>query len=147
MARVACVNVVFSGPSDLGASYFCEWALGMCSTAAELKAAVLNGTVNVHKDALTSDQHFVARDALGKSVVVEFIGGEPRVYDDFNDGGVTGFGVMTNEPPFDWHAENVRHFEWKQGLGREATTMPGTWCVSPPPHPPSLPHLSRWRVH
>jgi len=66
--------------SDLGASYFCEWALGMCTTVAELKAAVLNGTITIHRDAITTDQHFVARDALGLSAVFEFISGEPRVY-------------------------------------------------------------------
>ena len=99
----------------------------MCTTVAELNAAVLNGTITIHRDAITTDQHFVARDALGLSAVFEFISGEPRVYDDFNDDGVTGWGVMTNEPTFDWQNENVRHFRWKQGLGREATTMPGTW--------------------
>ena len=66
--------------SDLGASYFCEWALGMCTTVAELNAAVLNGTITIHRDAITTDQHFVARDALGLSAVFEFISGEPRVY-------------------------------------------------------------------
>ena len=42
-----------AGPSDLGASYFCEWALGMCTTVTELKAAVLNGTCLIPADGVT----------------------------------------------------------------------------------------------
>ena len=64
------------------------------------------------------------RGASGGDVVAKL---GLQVYDDFNDEGVTGWGVMTNEPTFDWQVENVRHFKWKQNLGREATTMPGTW--------------------
>ena len=33
----------------------------------------------------------------GASIVVEFIKGKAQIYDDLNDGGITGFGVMTNE--------------------------------------------------
>ena len=50
-----------------------------------------------------------------------------EVYDDLNDGGKTGFGVFTNEPPLMWQNEAVRHLQWKQSLARPAVGMPGSW--------------------
>ena len=49
--------------------------------------------------------HWVLRDALGDGVVIEFIEGRMKVYDDKNDGGTTGFGAMTNSPQFPWQAQ------------------------------------------
>lgn len=52
---------------------------------------------------------------------------EGNVYTDGNDGGKTGFGIMTNEPEYPWQVQNVKHYMWKQALARPATTMPGTF--------------------
>merc|ERR1712232_27811 len=71
--------------------------------------------------------HFSVRDAMGQGVVIEFMDGEMQLYDDHNDKGKTGFGIMTNEPRFPWQVEAVRHLQWKQQLARSAVTMPGTW--------------------
>jgi len=67
------------------------------------------------------------RDALGQGVVIEFLDGKTEVYDDFNDNGKTGFGIMTNEPPLLWQKEAVKHLQWKQSLARPAVAMPGSW--------------------
>eukprot|EP00604_Paraphysomonas_vestita_P001084 CAMPEP_0174818308 /NCGR_PEP_ID=MMETSP1107-20130205/972_1 /TAXON_ID=36770 /ORGANISM="Paraphysomonas vestita, Strain GFlagA" /LENGTH=102 /DNA_ID=CAMNT_0016029987 /DNA_START=628 /DNA_END=933 /DNA_ORIENTATION=+ len=32
---------------------------------------------------------------------------------------------MTNEPTFDWHLENIKHYEWKRTLARQAVAVPG----------------------
>ena len=50
--------------------------------------------------------------AMHQSQVTE---GKQQLYLDLNDG-QTGFGVTTNEPTFDWHLENIRHYEWKRTL-------------------------------
>lgn len=62
----------------------------------------------------------------GTSLIVEVVGGQQRVYLDTNDG-VTGFGIMTNEPTFDWHLENIKHYQWKRTLARQAVSVPGNF--------------------
>lgn len=41
-------------------------------------------------------------DKSGKSIVIEPVGGELKIYD-------APLGVMTNSPPFDWHMTNLRN--------------------------------------
>ena len=40
---------------------------------------------------------------------------------DLNDGQST-FGIMTNEPTFDWQLQAIQHLKWKEGLARTAET-------------------------
>ncbi len=47
--------------------------------------------------------HFIASDATGKSIVIEFVGGKLNVYDD-------PLGVITNTPTFDWQMTNLRNY-------------------------------------
>jgi choloylglycine hydrolase len=47
--------------------------------------------------------HFIASDATGKSIVIEFVGGKLNVYDD-------PLGVITNSPAFDWQMTNLRNY-------------------------------------
>jgi choloylglycine hydrolase len=72
------------------------------------------------------EEHFVMRDANGMSLVVELVDGKKKVYLDANDG-VSGYGIMTNEPTFDWHLTNIEHYEWKRTLARQAVEVPGGW--------------------
>ena len=58
------------------------------------------------------------------SVVIEILDKKKNVYVDGNDG-ITGYGIMTNEPPLDYHITNVEHYEWKRTLTRQAIAMPG----------------------
>ncbi|RYY73512.1 linear amide C-N hydrolase [archaeon] len=71
-------------------------------------------------------QHFAVRDVQGNSLIIECMGGRKRVYLDTNDG-VTGYGIMTNEPTFDWHLENIAHYTWKRTLSRQAIATPGNF--------------------
>ena len=79
------------------------------------------------------------RDHTGQSLVVEAAGiGSPtglhtqglhstqglHLHDDPNDG-VVGFGIITNEPVFEWHLANARHLQWKRTLERTAIGIPG----------------------
>lgn len=107
---------------------FCNWALGHFSTSVEVAAALPNVTVWGACGGDDHDcKHVVVRDASGQSLVVEWLRGEATVRVDDNDGGRTGFGVLTNEPPFDWQVENARHYLWKQSLARHATAIPGAF--------------------
>ena len=50
-----------------------------------------------------------------------------RVHTDLNDGGETGYGIMTNEPAFEYHLANIKHLQWKRGLARQSVSVPGSW--------------------
>jgi len=47
--------------------------------------------------------HFVVHDASGKSIVIEYVGGELNIHDN-------PLGVVTNAPTFDWHMTNLRNY-------------------------------------
>jgi len=47
--------------------------------------------------------HYVAHDASGKSIVIEYAGGKLNVYDN-------PLGVITNSPTFDWQMTNLRNY-------------------------------------
>lgn len=71
-------------------------------------------------------QHYVVRDKNGNSLVIELLNGEQVIYLDKNDG-IEGFGIMTNEPTFNWHLENIEHYNWKRTLSRQAVSVPGNF--------------------
>lgn len=108
---------------------FCQWALGGFADTDSLRAALTNSSrVHVYGSAVESGadgQHYSLRDAKGRSLVVEWVGGSQQVYQDLDDSGVTGWGIMTNEPEYPWMVRMVQHYEWKQSLARSATTVPG----------------------
>jgi choloylglycine hydrolase len=47
--------------------------------------------------------HYVATDATGKTIVIEYVGGKLDIHDD-------PLGVITNSPAFDWHMANLRNY-------------------------------------
>jgi choloylglycine hydrolase len=47
--------------------------------------------------------HYVVIDASGAAIVIEYVGGSLRVYDN-------PLGVLTNNPTFDWHMTNLRNY-------------------------------------
>jgi choloylglycine hydrolase len=47
--------------------------------------------------------HFLVMDATGKSIVIEYTGGAPKIFDN-------PLGVITNCPTFDWHMTNLRNY-------------------------------------
>ncbi|CAE7509573.1 cbh [Symbiodinium microadriaticum] len=102
---------------------FCLWALQTISSVEDLSSII--DDISIWGPAILSE-HFVIRDAAGQSMVIELIDGEKHVYWDANDG-VNGFGILTNEPTFDWHISNIQHYEWKRTLARQAVEVPGGW--------------------
>ena len=81
------------------------WALGNFATVAEVKTALPKVRIVASKDKKLKDlgMHLAFHDATGQSLVVEFIGGKVKVYDN-------PLGVMTNRPDFPWQLTNLRNY-------------------------------------
>ena len=113
---------------NLHFSLLCQWAVESFATVDQVREALeehvqLWGHGTMGKDYT----HWVLRDATGRSLVIETpADGKLHLHDDLNDG-QTGFGIMTNEPPFEYHLANAQHLAWKRTLVRQAVTVPGTW--------------------
>lgn len=88
-------------PWELG-----SFLLGTCSDVKEAVAAAKNVRVGavVQKDmGFVPPVRFIVTDASGKSMVLEFVGGELKVH-------ANPFGVMSNSPTFDWHMTNLSNY-------------------------------------
>ncbi|MBU1151082.1 MAG: linear amide C-N hydrolase [Proteobacteria bacterium] len=76
-----------------------HWLLGNFATVDEVKTAfprVKVVGVYVPQLGMVPGFHAAVHDARGNNIVVEFINGETKIYDN-------PIGVMTNKPTFDWH--------------------------------------------
>ncbi|OLQ01890.1 Ribonucleoside-diphosphate reductase large subunit [Symbiodinium microadriaticum] len=113
-----------AGKDNMEAILLCRWALEGFATLDEIQEGLKS--VQFTEFALVGGLHWVLRDATGKGLVVEFLDGEMVTREDRNDGDST-FGIMTNEPPFDWQLKAIQHLKWKEGLARTAVAMPGAW--------------------
>ena len=86
---------------------FGAWALGSNGSVAELRASL--PTIKVWSDSsLPSGPtpptlHFVFTDRTGAGVVVEYVNGELKQYDNVAH-------VLTNAPTYDWHLLNLRNY-------------------------------------
>jgi choloylglycine hydrolase len=60
--------------------------------------------------------HFFVADPSGKSLVIEYRGGTPKIYDN-------PVGVITNNPTFDWHLQNLRNY----GYLKAESYKPKNW--------------------
>jgi choloylglycine hydrolase len=86
--------------TDLGA-----WLLGNFATVAEVKEGLKKIFVwgHVVPQIGMAPIHVALHDATGKHLVIEFIGGEMKVYDN-------PISVLTNSPPFDWQMMNLQNY-------------------------------------
>ena len=109
--------------TNIFAGLVCHWATQMYSNIYDVYNNLENINI-VGPDALA--QHFVLRDATGTSLIIEMVNGLKVTYIDKNDG-IDGFGIMTNEPTFDYHLTNIKHYEWKRSLVRQAIPIPGSF--------------------
>lgn len=86
---------------------FGSWALGGFANVAELREAL--GTMKVWADdslptgPTPATLHFVFVDRSGAGIVVEYVGGEVKIYDNAAH-------VLTNAPTYDWHLTNLRNY-------------------------------------
>ena len=87
-------------------SDFGSWIMGNFATVEEVKEALPK--VNVAGNSLKEAGgqlyfHIAVHDASGKNLVIEFIEGQVKVYDN-------PLGVMTNRPDFEWQINNLRNY-------------------------------------
>ncbi len=90
---------------DVGA-----WVLGNFATVPEVKAGLQTVTVwgeSSKEIGMVPPFHLAIHDALGNHLVVEFIEGETKTYDN-------PAGVLTNSPTFDWHLTDAAYHKANQ---------------------------------
>ena len=85
---------------------FSAWVLSNFATVDELKKALSD--VSVWGEVIpllgtTLPFHFAVHDAAGNNLVIEFINGEKKIYDN-------PIGVMTNMPELPWQITNLRNY-------------------------------------
>lgn len=99
----------------MSATFFPMWVAGNFATVAEVKNALKDIVI---VDSVAKDQpesfplHFRITDATGAQIVVEYVKGGMKVYDN-------ELGVITNSPEFDWHLTNLRNY-----VNLSATNIP-----------------------
>ena len=101
---------------DLGA-----WILGNFSKVGEVKQALLQVRVwgkVVPELGMIPPLHIAVHDADGNNLVVEFINGRAKIYDN-------PIGVLTNTPTFDWHLTNLRNYVNLTSFNENPKTLAG----------------------
>lgn len=87
-------------------SDFGSWIMGNFATVEEVKEVLPKVNVagnNLKEAGGELYMHIAVHDAGGKNLVIEFIDGEVKVYDN-------PLGVMTNRPDFSWQINNLRNY-------------------------------------
>jgi len=56
--------------------------------------------------------HFIIIDSRGDNLIVEFIDGNMKTYSNIgcSDTASLNRGILTNEPPYDWHITNLKNY-------------------------------------
>lgn len=117
-------------PADLGRAV-APWELGsyLLGTCADLKeAASAAGSVlvgdSVQKDmGFVPPVHYILTDASGKSIVLEYIDAQLKVYDN-------PLGVLTNSPGFEWHMTNLSNYVTLSSQNAEPVDLAGKKIAS-----------------
>ena len=82
--------------------------LTQCKSVEEVKAAIPGIKVVMQLWRIMGvdapiEFHYTFHDPSGASIVLEYINGEPKIYDN-------ELGVMTNSPDFEWHRVNLNNY-------------------------------------
>ncbi|HMG50716.1 MAG TPA: choloylglycine hydrolase family protein [Inquilinus sp.] len=96
-------RTVATPSSALAVDLFTSWVLGTCATVDEVKQKLRGGEVVVWGSLLLQEEmplHFPVHDQEGRSIVIEFMGGETQIYEN-------PVAVLTNAPPFPWHLTQI----------------------------------------
>ena len=86
--------------ADLGG-----WVLGNFATVKELREALPKCTLWTPPvaDSGSGTIHLVATDRTGAGIVIEYVKGELKIYDNVTH-------TLTNSPTYDWHLTNLRNY-------------------------------------
>jgi choloylglycine hydrolase len=91
------------------------WMLTNFGTVDEIRAAIADvrvAAVPLNAEIGIPPVHFIAHDKAGHSLVVEYVDGKLKTYNN-------PLGVITNSPSFDWHVTNLRNY-----INLTATNVP-----------------------
>jgi choloylglycine hydrolase len=83
-----------------------QFLLSQCTTVEEVRSAIAKvRVVPVLEPAigLAPPLHYFVTEASGKAIVIEFLKGEMKIFDN-------PLGVLTNAPGYDWHETNLRNY-------------------------------------
>ena len=103
------VQLDANAPNVLSVVDLGTWALGNFSNVAQVKQALQNKEINIWLPKIVSmgnlvfPAHYALFDKSGSGIVIEFLNGQVQVYDN-------PVGVMTNNPHFPWHLENLNNY-------------------------------------
>ena len=111
---------------NIDAAKICQWALEGYSTVEEMKTGLQSVNFVKSKDPAFAYGHWAFRDANGQGLVIEFTNHTMHLYDDNNDGGQTGYGIMTNDPPFPEHLKTIAEMNCSE-LNPEVRMPYGSW--------------------
>lgn len=104
-----------------------NWILGNFTTVGEVKKALENVVVWAQPIAQIDGippLHLAIHDAQGASLVVEFIKGEKKFYNN-------RVAVLTNAPEFNWHMQNLGNYVNLKAMSAAPVNLNGT-VLSPP---------------
>ncbi|MCH9633786.1 MAG: putative protein YxeI [Chlamydiae bacterium] len=105
----------------LAIELFGKWVLGNFATVAELQQALPDVKVwegNPLPTVSIPPLHFSIHDATGASIVIEFVNGQQKVYENWAQ-------VLTNYPTFDWQLTNLQNHINLKALNSSAFNFNG----------------------
>ena len=112
---------VSRAPQDkiISGADFGAWALGNFTTVAQVKRAIENKEVEFWLPTAPIlgpspfPVHYALFDRSGDGIVIEWASGKTEVYDN-------PVGVMTNNPPFPWHLQNMNNFSYLTNIDKNS---------------------------
>ncbi|MBX9599106.1 MAG: linear amide C-N hydrolase [Burkholderiales bacterium] len=102
---------------------FTRFLLSNYGSVAEAKANLPQYKVwlpNLTSSPAQATMHFMISDKTGADIVIEFVGGQMKIYDKTP-------GVLTNSPTYDWQLTNIRNYInlTNEAVGERAITTLG----------------------
>jgi len=91
---------------EIEISEISDFILSCFDNTKDVKNSFLNLTVwSKNYEALNGKLtvHFSVIDENGDEIIIEFIDGKLKIFENY-------FGILTNNPSFDWHSKNLRNY-------------------------------------
>ena len=101
----------------LAATDFAMWVLGNFQSVTQVKQALLAGDVKIWLPKVPfmgnaeMPIHYAIFDKTGAGIVIEYSKGQQNIYDN-------EVGVMTNNPDFSWHLQNLNNYAFLNNTDR-----------------------------
>ena len=119
-------DTAIQNQENVSSADFLYWALSQFSTVKSLKKAlevVVLTSIPAIPGLEVVKLHWIFTDLTGQSIVVEYMEDGMHVHDN-------PVGVLTNDPTFDWHLTNLKHYATLTSQSPQ-TVMMGDLSVTP----------------